>query len=79
MFAGGAISCDEHTSDITSLSRVIESDVQFINGLRAEGIQAFGSIKSDSNGSVGLRSMIGDVCEVKFGNDVPMVYVKWIV
>ena len=79
MFTGWTISCDENTSDITGLSSVIEGDVQLINRLWAEGIQAFWSIESDSHGTLIFGPVIGNVCEVESGDNVPMVYLEWIV
>ena len=52
VFARGAISCDEHTSDVTGLASVIEGNIEFVNGLGPEGIQAFRTVERDSDGGV---------------------------
>ena len=69
IFGRWSIAGNENNADITGCARVLEGGIQLVHGLRAESISHLWSIKCDSNGSVFLVTMIGDVlkCEMRYG------------
>lgn len=55
---------------------MVERPEQFIDGVRAECVADFGSIERDTDRSMGLGAVVGDVGEVESLHDVPCVGVE---